>query len=278
MQLRVAIEEKDQSSDSRVSSERDPSNEKFFEIADERRERLHQLLLNTDNYAYSAPKVSQVRYEISGQTFCCTISIQKCKPIKKEPAIWLVKTVMPGDPQQLQLYLGDWDHRSKWDKRVAAYSEEGLYIGDNGDMLTITNLLTKKYLGGAISPRQITNLVHSKRATANTIEVAACSIQHPAFASQKGFVTANSKIYGLRLTGIESSELKRKYNIPPLTVRSGDAVKWCAVECVIQSDLKGRLPKKIVEKATSGATAETFEDCRLYVLRQVMGLDVKLRK
>lgn len=256
---------------------RNATNEKYFVITDERRKRFHELMDSQDQYKFSKPQISRVGYEIDDEKFQCTFTIKKCKTIKGEPTLWFMETIMPSDPSHFREYFGDLEHRLNWDKTINQFDTKVLFQIANGDMMGITNALSDKYMGGAISPRQFTSVVHSKTIDKKTIESVSCTIDHEAFPVKKGYVKAWSTLYGFRMTEIESDELKEKYKIPELKCKDGDvAIKWCKCESMWQATIGGNVPTMVIDKGTMKATNDIFKACRQYVLQNVMGFDVKI--
>ena len=255
-------------------------------ITDERRLRFNEILLNLSKYEFSPPKVSRLRYVIQEQTFHVEASLRHCKVDKNQPTLWYLETIMPGSPEQFGDYFGDSSHRSQWDQRIASYRRKEL-ISDNQQKLTIVNNLTQAVLGGVISPRQFTSVVHSKRLSPDMIEAAGCSIKSAEFPKEKGFVLGHSALFGHRITKIPDQELRNKYEIPQLKVirdqedeffGKDEILPWCKCQCMMQTDIKGWLPKSAVRKAMETGIPETFSICRQYILKDVCAMDFDIRR
>lgn len=249
--------------------------QKCMAIVTERHQRFNNLLVNKDQYRYSAPKRFEIKCKLRGVEFAIPLSIRRCKEVKGEPTIWFIKTLLPGFPSTVQQVVGEWEHRSKWDKKTARQSVKELFRDDT-EKLTITNTLTNKTFGGILSPRQFTNVVHSKWTDADTLEVVASSVKHESFPKEKKHVVGQTVMCGHRITKLSEQKLRTKYGIPKISM-SGDqgVLEWSKCDCMFQTHLKGPIPKGLIEKGVPGAIMETLGCARNYIFRDVLGFKIQ---
>jgi len=215
------------------------------------------------------------------------------KAFKKEPTMWYLETVMPGLPMTFYAHWLESEQRLKWDPQISAHRKVRLYK-DEQTILEVINNLTNPAVGGLISPRQFTVISQLWKLGNHGFEDAMQSVNHPAFPPKKGHVDAYNALSAERVTVIDEKELKEKYAIPELKVKrnvavnqdddakndgyeqEGEVLKWCKIQTVLQTDIKGWLPTAVVETGISGGWSASFDQCREYMLKKVFGLNVKI--
>jgi len=202
--------------------------------------------------------------------------------IQKEPMVWYLETLMPGHPDQFLEHWGSSHHRFKWDGRVKDHEKRELYRNRNCALHLVHNE-SEPVLGGVISPRQFTSIVKTWRLK-DGLELASGSISHPDFPSKKGLVYGVNVLYGHRIRLVDPQELKQVYGVPDILVPDNGnqenlrPMQWVKCQYVLQTDIKGWLPKKVVDGAICGGSMDTFDMCRNYILKDVCGFNTKVKK
>eukprot|EP01083_Nonionella_stella_P234182 824462_1 len=175
---------------------------------------------------------------------------------------------MPGKPDNIMKYWGQSQYRLKWDTSISSHTKKELWENkERTSFLHIVNHQTKPAVGGLVSPRQFTTLVRRWNISGG-MELAAQSIKYKDFPTKKGFVDAFNNLYGQKIIKIDEKELKNKYGVPEIKVNN-EVLTWCKCEYMIQTDIKGWLPTKVVESAVAGGCINTYDMCRQYILKDV---------
>jgi len=254
----------------------------YFTLTEERRSRFHLILQNRDKLKFKLSRRVKLQYTLNGQTrFCIESTMLHCKPFKKEPTVWYLETLMPGQPEDVLDHWGSSHHRFKWDKRVKHHEKRPLFRDQNCALHLVYNQ-SEPVLGGAISPRQFTSIVKTWK-LADGLELASKSISHPDFPSKKGLVDGVNVLYGHRIRTVHPQELKDVYKIPQILVTNGNdenvqAMPWVKCQYVLQTDIKGWVPKKVVDGAISGGSMDTFDLCRNYILKEICGFQTAVKR
>jgi len=252
----------------------------YLKMGDERRARFHLILEHRSKFKLA--KRVKYQYTVNGQTFVIEAAMTRSKCFKKEPMVWYMETLMPafqGDPVQFIDHWGSSHHRFKWDKRVKYHEKRELFRNETGG-LYLVNSQSEPALGGVISPRQFTSITRTWKLQ-NGLELASGGVKHPDFPPRKGLVDGHAVLYGLRIRLVDPRELRERYGIPTVPLPNGgenEILRFVRCEYVLQTDIKGWLPKKVVDQAICGGSMETFEMCRNYIMRDICGLKVKVKK
>eukprot|EP01084_Bolivina_argentea_P128293 226797_1 len=256
----------------------------YFNISSERRTRFQLILSKMDELQFKLSKSTNLQFIINNNDkFTIKTSITQSKAFKNEPTVWYLETIMPGTPEMFLKYWGESECRLKWDTKISSHKTIHVHKNEQS-MLYIVNTQTLPAVGGLISPRNFTELLRCWKINEENViglEKASKSIKYKDYPSKKGFVDAHNTLTGQRITLINDKQLKEMYDIPPIKMKSdneNEILKWCRVQAVLQTDLKGWLPTSVVELGISDGLIASYALCRLYMLKSVFGLDVNVSK
>merc|ERR1712013_617466 len=125
-------------------------------------------------------------------------------------------------------------------------------------------------LGGVVSPRQFTSVVQTWELPNGGRELASQGIKHRDFPPKKGFVEGWNQLYGHLVTRIAEKDA-------PKVSCDGETMAWSRCRYMMQNDIKGWIPKRVVNQVMCGGQMDTFNLCREYMLTKKYGFKVTVK-
>ena len=244
------------------------------------------LLTTTDQFKVSLDKDFEFKLQNKSFKIHQTVSCSSDTKKKNDPKIWYVETVCPGTPRIIHESFSP-ELRKQWDANFSSARKIG--IDDAFPSIFIQLTSAKGIAGGLISPRDFLDLasvreIDNKETGYQSIQTTSKSIKTEDVPEQKGFVRANVVIGGLRFETLSSEEIE-EMDLPKLMVavnEDGDVeeqnkenpkeCQWTRIQYLLQLDLGGWLPKKLINSVMSDSNSAMISDLRNFVIEKRLGL------
>eukprot|EP01084_Bolivina_argentea_P203472 347528_1 len=232
----------------------------FRVITAKSRQQFHNVLNNPDEFKFESVKSTTYTFTVNNEHILqIPFKLAKCKPVTNESSIWKQETIVPGAPETFLEYSNT---VNKWDTTTASCQVVELFKDEN-TRLCVINRETNSLGNGLIKPRQITNIAEVRKIGENQFECTAQSIDCSHFPTKDGVIQGEQKLFGSIITVIDHKELKQQYQIPEIDLVEDDGtmdiLKWCKVVSVFQIDLKGWIPKFVLENTMATSLAKNFQ-------------------
>lgn len=239
--------------------------QKYLEIVSRCRNELDALYKTTNDFKLSQKTDAILRIHDKEFKISTSVSYSSITKNKSDPRIWYLETLCPGNPTAICETIRDCKNRLKWDLNVSCSKKIPIDHDANDTNLQIAYTATKPAAGGIISPRDFVDLsdiypINDAKTGYEATQLVGVSVECDEVPEKKGFVRGNTLISGFLMEKLSTKELKERYNI------CESQCEWSRMKYIVQSDIKGWIPKSVLNAAFASSICEYVNNLRNYVI------------